>query len=559
MALSRAFWQPGYQAFLDAATFLKHLVEISGRYDYQRRVEYVCLTNPQRDLQPVAPFMETSGDVLFPPTLRGDPTGGKFIGEWVDSVKNNVSVDTLEHLRVEAQRLKQESPYLKRISSAVVRLFCYHAVDRDSLITESSKFIVTSSTAFFISPKHLLTARTAKYDRWKDSYAHRFAFTTNVRALHGMLVGGVDLFDCFEVQGQVNFLADSIREIGVLLEETKMPCGSQSAPWCDPMLLEISDPRCYRDDTQYLLPEIAAVPSASREVAATPNNSNVLIPTAPIAKGEHVIAISYADRPHQQYLNDMFGDKGHNQPCDEEMLRGQFWLYHLKVASMGSFLDDVDARRVVKHNCSLLEGSRGCPLVHHTHVDFDNDAAKRKRIGEDSHGLEYAGTYCAVSVGRSVELVEMERENIISMSTSELARIDSLEVNMFNEALTVDHTSLVLLYLKFILSVVTNDDHRMYLAKYVHPFQVLVSKAMLSQCHRRMLKDADDYNEYGMDFYDHQDLESALACFREGAKMFSTASIPNLSQYEYELRAALQTNVSAVVVARQGKDQPKER
>jgi hypothetical protein len=72
-----------------------------------------------------------------------------------------------------------------------------------------------------------------------------------------------------------------------------------------------------------------------------------------------------------------------------------------------------------------------------------------------------------------------------------------------------------------------------------------------------MLKDADDYNEYGMDFYEHHDLQSALQCFREGAKMFTTASIPNLTEFEIELRTALQTNVSAVVVAMKENPQPK--
>lgn len=64
-----------------------------------------------------------------------------------------------------------------------------------------------------------------------------------------------------------------------------------------------------------------------------------------------------------------------------------------------------------------------------------------------------------------------------------------------------------------------------------------------------MLKDADDFNEYGVDFYEHKDLQNALYCFREGAKMFSTAMIPNLQDYELELRNALQTNVTSVVVA----------
>ena len=112
------------------------------------------------------------------------------------------------------------------------------------------------------------------------------------------------------------------------------------------------------------------------------------------------------------------------------------------------------------------------------------------------------------------------------------------------------HVSLVLLYQEFIAPTVKDINHRQHLHKFLHPWSILVDSALLSKCHRAMLQDAEDDNEYGMDFYEHHDLTSAQACFREGARMYSTASIPNLSEHEVELRTALQTNVSAVVVAR---------
>jgi hypothetical protein len=526
--LSRAYWQPGYQQFLDAATFLRSLVETTGTYDAQRRVEFICLSMPRRELMPVAPFSETSGQLLLPPSLKGDPTGGRYVGEWVESQRDKISVDEIERMKAEAQRVSRVSPYLVSASKAVVRIFCTHPLNHDDPLDEKCKLRMLSATGFFVSPRHILTARTVKHDRIHDTYAAKFSFTSNTRALFGMLQEDVDLFECREVPGQVEYLADSIRHIGVLLEQNKMPCGFQTAPWCDLMLLEVCQSRHYRGDSQYLLPELACP-----------------------ARNDPLFALHYVTRPTPEAMEDTFGSRGHNKQMDEAILSTQFWHYDLKVCSFGQCLtEDVKQSRVIKFNSSLMNGSRGAPLIRTTHVDFENDAAKRKRLGEDSGGLEYACTYAGIAVGRPVELVERERDNIISMSTSELARVDSLGVNMFNEGASCHHTCLVLLYLKFIAPVITNEDHRRHLHEFLGRYQVLVSKDMLNQCHRKMLKDADDYNEYGMDFYEHHALNSALACFREGAKMFTTASIPNLTDFETELRTALQTNVSAVVVAK---------
>lgn len=527
--LSRAYWQEGYPQFSDAATFLKSLIEATNVYDYQRRIEFVCLSRPRKELMPVCPFVESTGGLLLPPSLRGDPTGGRFVGEWSDVTRDNLSTDEVLVMKQTAKRLKEISPYLVRASQAVVRLFCYHALTHDDNIDSSSKLRVVPCTGFFVSPIHILTTRTNKFCLESNTYAHRFAFTTSVRAPHGMLTEDVDLFGCHEVPEQVTFLTDTIRDIGVLIPDSKLPDGYQSTPWCDLMLLEVDYPQRHgRSDIQYLLPEL------------TSNTLN---------KGDEVFAIHYPNQPTDGYMADTFGARGHNANVSERDVRAQMWSYDTKVCSVGNALDELGFQRVLKTNCSLLPGSRGAPVLRQAFVEFDNDAAKRRRIGEDSMGLEFAGTYCAVAVGRSLELVNNERDNIIAMSTSDLARTESLGSNVCNECAPVHHTCLVLLYLRYIVPAISNEDHRMHLQKFLSPFGVLMSKSMLSQCHRKMLKDADDYNEFGMDFYEHQDLVSALACFREGAKMFTTASIPNLTDYEIELRTALQANVSAVVVA----------
>lgn len=64
-----------------------------------------------------------------------------------------------------------------------------------------------------------------------------------------------------------------------------------------------------------------------------------------------------------------------------------------------------------------------------------------------------------------------------------------------------------------------------------------------------MLRDADEFNEYGMAFYEAQDLPMALHCFREGCRMFSIATIPDQTDYDIKLKGALHSNVSAVIMS----------
>jgi hypothetical protein len=444
--LSRAYWQEGYPQFLDAATYLKMLVESSNTYDFQRRVEYVCLSHPRHDLMPVCPFVDSTGQLLLSPALRGDPTGGKYVGEWQDIPRDNLSLDELASMKSTALRLRELSPYIARASQAVVRLFGYHAACHDGDITSTTRLRVVPCTAFFVSPIHLLTARTNRFCAETNTYAYRFAFSPNTRASHGMLTPDVDLVECHEVPEQVAFLAETIRDIGVLVNDQRMPNGLQSTPWCDMMLLEVTNKdRHTRLDTQYLLPEMTSLD---------------------VEKGEPLFALHYPNQPSAEYLTETFGSRGYNCGVTENELRGQMWSYDTKMCSMGSALEEINFQRVLKTNCTLLPGSRGAPILRNVFVDFDNDAAKRKKVGEDSAGLEFAATYCAMAIGRSRENVEKERDHIISMSTSDLARTESLGANMYNDCTPVHNTCLVLLYLKYVLPAITNEDHRMYVARF---------------------------------------------------------------------------------------------
>lgn len=518
IALSRAFWQGGFREFSVAASFLRDLVDRSGAgSSYQRRMDMLCMNlSPIKHLTPLAPFNEFTGEVMFPPLLRGNIKGGQYMDEWVDVPLTNLSQEMQQRIQDTARKMSELGPHLSTASRAVVRVFGYHSAEHDGPLGATGTRVVPF-TGFFVSPKLILSTRTAKYSEQHQTFAHKYAFTSRVRAIHGMLTPGVDLFECTEVPGVNEYLIDSIRRLGVSLEETKVPPGFFAVEWNDWLLLEVTDPSHYNQE--YLLPEC----------------------DASIQKGEQLLAIQYSERPTDEWIEEMCGNKGHNFPLHEDVLRRHFWHYDTKCCSVGQALSLQEhgghaghGDCYIAHTCSLLPGSRGCPIFRHVSC-------------AEAGG---ASTYVGISIGRATDEYTKERENIISMSTSDIARVESLGCNIFNEGAGVTHVALLLLYTKFIQSGITNEQHRLYLLRFLDRYKILSSPDVLSSCHRKMLKDADDYNEYGMDFYDHHDLNSALSCFREGARMFSTATIPNLSEYELELRNALQTNVSAVVVAK---------
>ena len=528
VCLSRAHWREGYPQFLGAASFLRQLVESTGTHDCMRRAELVCLSMGRKELMPVAPFVEKSRDLLSPPCLRGDNTGGQYVGEWVDVPRPSISAEEAALLRERSLHLRQIQDKLKDATKAMVRVFGYHPLTPDAgHLGEDARQRVVAASGFFISPIHILTTRTIKFYAPANTYAQRFTFYRGVRGVHGMLRRDVELLECREVPRQLRVISEVIRSIGVEVPDSKFPAGAQSAPWCDLMLLEVVNARDAVHDHDYLLPDLSC---------------------GSLGRGDEVLALHYPSRPPEDYFTDVFGPRGYSTTrVTSEDVGTQFWDYNQLCCSFGGVQADVDDARQIKHTCSVVPGSRGAPIINGRmpYVSFERDAGK-VRSADDS----FACTYAGIQVGRPVDIFEAERSNIITMSTSDVARQEGLFVNMYNEAVTANHVVLILLYIKFVSPVITNQDHQRHLQKFLGPYEVLVSPEVLSQCHRSMLKDADDCNEYGMDFYEHQDLSSALECFREGAKMFTTASIPNLTQAELDLKSALQTNVSAVVVAK---------
>ena len=555
LCLGRSYWHEGFDEFFAAASILRDLVDKSGRgASYQRRLELACCIAGRKELRPVIVFNENTGEPMPPPLLKGDVSGGPIVDEWIDRPRSFAGADEKAAVKDIAAKVERSLPGLTEASKAVVRVFGYHHVtvgeEGGSLASASTRRAVrvVPFTAFFVSPKHLLTTRTALYSNEHRTFASSVRFTRRTRAMHGMLRHQVDLHDATVVPHLTDFFVSRIRQIGVNLEDDVIPPDLLAAPWNDLVLLEVSDPAQYSPHC-YLLPSFASgpykptLPGHRGGGASSP--SNVDKDQDLIAKGASLYAVGYPAVPDGAWIDTNFGPLGHNALRSGEVtadhLRRQWWSFDTKACSVGGCLEDVARlHNTLIHSCTTNAGMRGSPLL-------EADALVLPPAGSDDPPIL---TYCGIQRGRDEEELRQSRDHIASMSTSDVARNESLAFNMRNEAIPSLSMAGVLLYQEFIAPAITTMEHRRYLRQFLSPFDIFVNPTLLSACHRTMLTDAGDWNEYGMDFYEHRDLANALACFREGAKMFSTATIPNLSQYEVDLRTALQTNVAAVIVAR---------
>jgi len=404
VALGRVYWREGFEQFSTAASALRQLVDKAHSHEYQLRMEVACLSHPQRELLPVAVFNEFTGQVQFPPLLRGEIRGSPYVGEWVEKPVVAMSQEERASVAARAARLRDLQEPLNVAAKSVVRVFGYHVTSHDlsasplasptaaarggelggggfgSFSVEEGSVGSASAahspthgspqrqqtnvvpfSAFFVSPRHLLTTRTAKYSEAHKTFAHRYAFTRRVRAMHAMLTPGEDLFECREVDEVRNFLRDSIRRIGINLEEAQVPPSYVACSWSDLMLLEVVDPAHYSD--YYLLPEIPTPASPPRSgkrdstssgegsAAATADDhgSEVAAPAeeredTPVEVSEDggsngggdLFCLQYTTRPDEGWIEEVFGYRGHNklEAINEETLRTQFWHYDTTFVAM---------------------------------------------------------------------------------------------------------------------------------------------------------------------------------------------------------------------------------
>eukprot|EP00760_Papus_ankaliazontas_P031497 PhM_4_TR5312/c0_g1_i1/m.81901 len=508
-ALSRAYWHTGFHEFSEAATMCKRLVQsmIDEGTEYHNRSEFACVSTTLKILNNVGVFAEASlpGEeprLLWPPSMQGKL--GEYANEWFEPVRPKMGMeeqrDVVRHWEWTE---KTATPALQKLSRSVVRVFGYHPRD-------DGRFCIVPFTAFFVAPTLLMCPRTCAYSTENKTYAARFAFTHRVRALHGMLRPDVDLFPCTDVREVRDTIMNVIRNIGVEIPEDKLPPSFMACPWSDLMLLRV-DP-------------------------AHANETYVLPSPTPLRPGDRVYAIGHHTGPTPAWTEQCFGEQGYGiadvAKMKEDLLT-HMWRYDIQCCSEGVVKECLDDLGTVTHTATLLPSSRGS-LICTVSGDAEDDAVY-------FHG---------VALGRSDREIALTRDEITQNSIGDVSRREALSGNVFNTAMRTTHVCLVLVYQNFVLKELRDAVARHRVEAFLRPYDILVKSDLLHMCHRKMLKDADDANEYGTQLWEGKALDNALYCYREGARMFSIASIPNQSEYELKLKDALQSNVSAVVVAK---------
>ena len=535
-SLGRAYWHGGFQEFSAAATDAKKLVESTGKEPYGDRT-HVATLDQFDSFGPVGPFRDSDEELILPPHIVGHLTQLQVRGNWSNLQRlHTLSVEERAELQRRGRIWFKRKSHLEKVSKAVVNVFGYHASSEiltprvgldgcgafDEFLVDGSnqRYEVVSFTAFFVTPKLLLTTRTSCYNAETETYASHYFWTNRVRAQQGMLRENIDLHRCKEVQGITNFLVKKIRNIGVELTDDKIPPGSMAVPWNDLMLLEVDDDN---KSPVYLLPGIDD-----------------------ITKGDDLVDICYTVRPNDSWIESVCGPKGHDLTAGLRELSDSFKGFDQKIVSLGTVRENTDSG-VITHNCSLAPGSCGSPIVCKFSPIPCSDIPSNGYKENEEPATEIL-TFSAINCGRSRAEIERKINDIDNNSTSNTAAKSARSLNMYNCAFVVQHISFILLYQEYIMPEFAGKREYSYLERFLSPYNIFIKPDVLATCHRKMLKDAEDHNEWGMSFWDRHDIDTALYCFREGARMFCIATIPDMSKTETTLKDALQSNVSAVVM-----------
>eukprot|EP00668_Euglena_longa_P020888 GGOE01026005.1.p1 GENE.GGOE01026005.1~~GGOE01026005.1.p1 ORF type:complete len:615 (+),score=169.35 GGOE01026005.1:45-1889(+) len=499
-ALGRAVWHEGMEEFTRYANLIKRSIEERGTKDYNNRSVRPTFNDFNGSMEIVGVFNEyEESELYFPPNVLVEAfMSDEDPSETRGSRRENPWAAKRAHKR----EVLGQKESIERASLAVVRLFGYHPVQSasaavnalsspDESLAEQTGFRVVPFTGFFVSPTLIMACRSSNFSKQHSTYATKFAFSRRVRAVHGFLKECKDLLPCSMVRGMTDLLVDRIRNIGVEVPEDVIPPDNLATRWNDIMLFEV--PEEHKNEV-YLVPD-----------------------SAPIGRGDMLVTVAYHSRPSQQWEEDFLKSQ---QDCKftERDVCDLFWKYDIKCCSIGEAKED-EMDGIAQHQCCVLPGSTGSPMMHHF-----QPADSNKNV------FPFSAINCGTSY---VALLRTEGPFTAS----------------HNLALTVRDLSFVLVYQEYIAPRLLKAACWPSIKKFLTPFKILTEREKLHACHIKMLKDADEFNEYGMSFYEAQNLPMALHCFREGARMFSIATIPNQSEYDTKLRDALQSNVSSVVMS----------
>eukprot|EP01065_Artemidia_motanka_P021055 TRINITY_DN25094_c0_g1_i1.p1 TRINITY_DN25094_c0_g1~~TRINITY_DN25094_c0_g1_i1.p1 ORF type:complete len:661 (+),score=250.11 TRINITY_DN25094_c0_g1_i1:69-2051(+) len=537
-ALGRATWHIGFSDFARAALEARHLVERTGTENHAR-VRMSVVMDSFGGLGEVAPMREGPGgslQMLLPPTAAGHLTPPQVRGIWRPEFDYSaLSAEERRDLRRRGRTWFQRRQYLETVSEAVVRVFGFHPFEDAATASAeaaaaagdcdpegtfeqlrvdrtSDRFDAVSFTAFFVAPRLLMCTRACSYGDRTASYASSYCFTRKPHAPLGLLRLGEDLFRCKEVRGLTDFIAKKLRTTGFELPSDKVPPGNMVVPWNDLMLLEVEEDQ---QSDRFLLPDLHSV-----------------------AKGGDVAAVGYHSRPDDHWIDEVFGPRGHNVPdIGERAVSDVFQGYERKCMSFGEALRDA-ADGTLAHSCSLLPGSLGGPVL---------SQFEPQKLADGTAVMTFAGINC----GRTFSEIDGKVELIEASSTSEHAAKIAKSLNVYNDCTVVRHLVFTLVFQEYVAPQFAGLPEAKHVAEFLTPYRMFVEPECLKTCHRKMLRDAQDCGEWGGDFMERFDVDSALCCFREGARMFSIATIPDISEEEQKLKDTLQASVSAMVMAKQ--------
>eukprot|EP01012_Entosiphon_sulcatum_P010009 TRINITY_DN15783_c0_g6_i1.p1 TRINITY_DN15783_c0_g6~~TRINITY_DN15783_c0_g6_i1.p1 ORF type:complete len:679 (-),score=94.09 TRINITY_DN15783_c0_g6_i1:13-2049(-) len=562
LALGRSIWHEGMDEFARSAHLIRRLIDEGALEDYQNRMESITF-NDNGDLETVGAVNEFTEKEFTFLSEWGVDNGEHAPTELIDGHRPPGSRKELSEDAKEAQRSKRTAvmanrDILENASLAVVRMFGYHplqsvpdigpgggdtsaspslrnATQRVSSINLSSinvsttstgldiaavsaalqaesvtpvspqKFRIVPFTGFFVAPTLIMATKNCNYSKQHATYAVQYRFTRRPRASYHFLRLGVDLFECTPVRGITSFLVDRIRHIGVEVPDEIIPPDNIATRWSDVMLFEV--PEEYRSD-HFLVPDLA-----------------------PISGRDLLLTISYGTRPSPQWLQEALPTSHKGDSPTERDLQDHFFGYDAKCASVGLAKDD-ERDGTCPHMCCLLPSSVGSPIFR-----VGGDALAGAAMGGTAGNAHFA-TFVGINCGRSrTDVLSSEGPGGIAA------------VRRHNLCITVRHLAFVLVYQHYVAPRLTRDDSTKLIKRFLQPYKILTESERLTACHVKMLKDADEFNEYGMSFYEQQQLTYALHCFREGARMFSVANIPEQTEYDRKLKDALQSNVASVIMS----------
>lgn len=394
-------------------------------------------------------------------------------------------------------------------------------------------------TGFFVAPRIIMTSLSGAYDAQTDTYATSFRFSRSLYAPYYSLTDGEDVFDCDPIHDVPDSIVAAIRRTGVSLPDADVPPSLAAVSWKDVLLLHVRDPAAA--NATFLVPE-----------------------PAPVADGSVVAVPFYASRPDHGWVSwltranggaafrDGLGPLAPEAAFTSDDLTDVFHGYEGLVVGHGETVMRKGGGHAAEldeglflHTAALCPGGLGAPVF------VLSEPPDEWVVGDPPIAAPPVVTFVGMITGRA-RVAYLSSESTAYGMSSQLIDgratrgVGGGSMRLLNAAVPVSATWLAFVIEQFVAPAVTTaanaagrESHAALalgvLKRWSAQFRVVFQAERLAVCHEKMVRDADSLNEFGMDMYERSLLSDALICFREGARMFSLATIPNLTAYEVRL------------------------